>query len=135
LESPFPHRHSTTTHFEHQQLHQFEPKKYDFFARMTVADEAIDQAIESVNSGVPQKEAAKQWGVPPTTLWNRLHGTRADKEVKKAKQRLTEVQEAIIVDWAKSEERAGQGRSKVRLRAFGQAILMETGDMKPLGAR
>ncbi|KAM7212673.1 hypothetical protein V8F06_011924 [Rhypophila decipiens] len=79
---------------------------------MTVADEAIDRAIELVNSGVSQKEAAKQWGVPPTTLWNRLHGTRADKEVKKTKQRLTEVQEAIIADWAKSEEKAGRAPSK-----------------------
>ncbi|KAL2139688.1 hypothetical protein VTI28DRAFT_4858 [Corynascus sepedonium] len=96
----------------------------------------IQSAISDVQNGLcSQKDAAKKYSIPQSTLNRRLHGAHPRQLAKVHEQRLGPVQEKHVVDWCLKGETSGRAPSRVQVIAFAQTILAEGGDHKPLGAR
>ncbi|CAI4217631.1 unnamed protein product [Parascedosporium putredinis] len=51
-------------------------------------EEALQNAIRDVESGTSAKRAAKTWGVPRSTLQNRVRGSKPRREAYESLQRL-----------------------------------------------
>jgi 4-hydroxybenzoate polyprenyltransferase len=100
-----------------------------------VREHLIESAIQEVNKGTSQKEAAARWGIPKSTLSDRLRGAKSQKESKIPAQRLSVEQERFLVDWALNEEGAGRAPNRRQFAAFAREMLLEGGDHKPLGTR
>jgi hypothetical protein len=96
---------------------------------------AIQSAIADLNSGVftSQRKAAKAWGVPRSTLQERLHGRQPNAIAHSNQQRLTPEQEHFLVEWILEEDSRAQPPSHPRVREMATRILTMNGDYEPLG--
>ena len=62
-------------------------------------EESVTLAIDAVNRGEPVKRAASHYGIPRTTLINRIQGQRSRSISHTHLQRLTATQEAKLTSW------------------------------------
>src|SRR6266481_4392851 len=62
--------------------------------------EALIQAVvKAVHTGTSFRAAGKQFGVPPTTISNRLHGRKPVSVTHEGQQLLDNAQKAAVIDW------------------------------------
>jgi len=96
---------------------------------------AIQNAIRDLISGVytSQRSAAKAWGIPRSTLQDRMKGRRPHKIAHQQQQRLTPDQEEFLVEWIIDEDSRAQPPSHQRVREMAIRILKSNGDRCPLG--
>ena len=96
---------------------------------------AIQSAISDLNSGVftSQRKAAQAWGVPRSTLQERLNGRQPNAIAHSNQQRLTPEQEGFLVQWILEEDERAQPPSHPRVREMATRILHMNGDYEPLG--
>ncbi len=73
-----------------------------------VREEKIASAIDAINGGMPQREAATKWDIPQSTLSGRIHGATSKTEVLLGARRLSPLQERFLVDWCLNEEVAAR---------------------------
>jgi hypothetical protein len=76
--------------------------------------------------------AAQKYGIPKTTLYNRLHGQGAIADQIQPKQRLSSDDEDRIKVWALRQEQLGNELSHCQIRAAIEALLKQRGDNAPL---
>jgi Tc5 transposase DNA-binding domain/helix-turn-helix, Psq domain len=101
-----------------------------------VREQLIESALDDIRQGrTSQSAAAKKYGIPRTTLSDRVHGATSKKDSKTQCQRLSPDQEAFLADWCLHEEATGRAPSRRQIASFAQLILAEGGDHEPLGAR
>jgi hypothetical protein len=96
---------------------------------------AIQAAISDLISGVytSQRKAAKAWGVPRSTLQERINGRQPNAIAHSNQQRLTPEQERFLVEWILEEDSRAQPPSHPRVREMATRILHMNGDYEPLG--
>jgi hypothetical protein len=96
---------------------------------------AIQSAIRDLNSGVftSQRKAAQAYGVPRSTLQERLQGRQPNVIAHQHQQRLTPEQERFLVEWILEEDSRAQPPSHPRVREMATRILHMNGDYQPLG--
>lgn len=96
---------------------------------------AIQSAIADLNSGVftSQRQAARAYGIPRSTLQGRLEGRTNRVAAHHHQQRLTPEQEDFIVQWILEEESRVQPPSHARVREMATRVLRMNGDHEPLG--
>ncbi|UPX14071.1 uncharacterized protein EKO05_0004563 [Ascochyta rabiei] len=96
---------------------------------------AIQSAIADLNSGVftSQRQAAKAYGVPRSTIQERLSGRQPNAIAHHQQQRLTPEQEQFLVNWILEEDSRAQPPSHPRVREMATLILHMNGDYEPLG--
>jgi hypothetical protein len=56
----------------------------------------LQLAIRDVESGVSQRKAAERWGIPRTTLRDRISGRKTRAMEAETRQRLSTIQEARL---------------------------------------
>ena len=68
---------------------------------MDARDNIIQSAICDLNSGIykSQRAAAKAYGIPASTLRDRINGVTNKRISHQNQQRLTPEQESFLVDW------------------------------------
>lgn len=73
---------------------------------MDARELAIQSAISDLNAGVypSQRKAAQAWGVPRSTLQERINGRQPSAIAHHNQQRLTPEQELFLVDWILDED-------------------------------
>jgi hypothetical protein len=98
-------------------------------------EEDLLNVIFEVQNGETQTQAAANWGIPQSTLSDRLGGIRPKKHAHRGHQRLSPDQERFICEWTLEEEKAARAPSRKQLHGFAQSILIEAGDIVPLGVR
>jgi DDE superfamily endonuclease/helix-turn-helix, Psq domain/Tc5 transposase DNA-binding domain len=98
-------------------------------------EEDLSQALIAVTNGQSMRKAAIQWGVPRTTLYNRLHGHESRKEAYSGLQRLSPAQEERLTKWILIQNDIGLPPTHAQIRQFTQRILAIKGDHQPLGKR
>ncbi|KAJ2963829.1 hypothetical protein NQ176_g10835 [Zarea fungicola] len=96
-------------------------------------EDSIRNAIQTVKSGVSVNKAATRWGVPRTTLMNRLKGKGSHQTGSEVLQRLSRQQEINLCGWAITETAAGNPPTQRRLCDMATKILVAKGDLRPLG--
>ena len=84
-------------------------------------------------NGLSRKKASSIYGIPPSTLHDRIHGSTTKKRSKIRAQRLSPAHERFLIDWILHEEATGRCPSRRQVVAFAQRILIESGDEKPIG--
>ncbi|KAL8365123.1 hypothetical protein RB595_004102 [Gaeumannomyces hyphopodioides] len=83
----------------------------------------MSEAIQLVQSGVSQAEAARRWNIPRSTLQRRLQGGRTMRKAKEPFQRLSVKQESFVADWICTEEIAGRAPTREMVREFAEMML------------
>ena len=98
---------------------------------------AIQSAIQDLQSGIfsSQRAAAKAYGIPRTTLFSRLKGSKNARITHESQQRMTPLQEEFLVNWIIEEETRGYPPSHARAREMASRILRANGDTESLGKR
>jgi hypothetical protein len=104
---------------------------------MDARETAIQQAIQDLKSGIhtSQNAAAKAYGIPRTTLQDRLKGARDTTTSHQHQQRLTPDQEVFLVEWMLEEDARAYPPSHARAREMANRILRMNGDQNPVGKK
>ena len=63
-------------------------------------EEDVLAAIEAVTNGASRREASSEWGIPLSTLRDRLHGAQNRLAAAEAQMRLSPLQESKLVEFA-----------------------------------
>jgi 4-hydroxybenzoate polyprenyltransferase len=98
-------------------------------------EEDVQSALKDVTKGKSVRKAWLDWGVPRSTLQNRIYGHVSQKEAQAPNQRLSQVQEQRLTDWVLVQEALGQSPTHTQIKAFAGRILAVRKDAKPLGKR
>lgn len=109
----------------------------DVFKTTEDQEKAIAQAIEALKSGeiASERAAAKQFGIPRSTLHSRRRGCKDARHAHESQQRLSPKQERSLVDWIKAQDSEGHPLSHARLREMAFHICIGNGDKRELGKR
>jgi len=102
---------------------------------MDSRETAIELAIQDLNAGVfaSQRAAAKAYGIPRTTLQDRLKGATDRVSGHQHQQRLSPEQEESLVEWILNEDARACPPSHARVREMADRILRMNGDLQPVG--
>jgi 4-hydroxybenzoate polyprenyltransferase len=98
-------------------------------------EDDLNHAIEDVANGKPKKLAAREWGVPESTLRNRIKGSENHSIAAESQQRLSKVQEDHLANWVLTQEALGVPLTHAQIKEFAQRLLTIKGDYKSLGKR
>jgi len=77
----------------------------------------IAQAIKDVANG-KSLSAAKEWGVPHSTLWDRIRGSEPHSLAAESQQRLSRVQEDHLANWVLTQEALGVPLTHAQIKEF-----------------
>jgi hypothetical protein len=95
----------------------------------------IQKALSAITNGMSQKKAGLEYGVPRSTLQNRIKGHISRAEAHEPQQRLSTVQEEQLAKWVLVQESLGLAPTHSQIRAFAGRIVYAKGDATPLGKR
>jgi 4-hydroxybenzoate polyprenyltransferase len=101
---------------------------------MSQYDEAsLQAALKEVEAGVSQRKAAARWGVPRATIYNRINGRTTRTAIAEARQRLSKQQERHLAGWILTQDSLGLPPSHSQIQELAARILIESGDLEPIG--
>ena len=102
---------------------------------MDPREHAIQLAISDLGAGIysSQRAAAKAYGIPRSTLQERLKGRTSSALSHQHQQRLTPLQEDFLVEWILEEDARGYPPPHARAREMANRILRINGDTQPVG--
>ena len=98
-------------------------------------EEDLQRALNAIANGMGQRIAAREYGIPRSTIQLRINGSISRQEAHIPQQRLSEVQEQHLTKWVLAQESLGLGLTHGQIRAFAGRILQARGDALPLGKR
>ena len=103
--------------------------------KSSYTEDDLQRALSEVANGKSMRKASLHWGVPRSTLQDRISGHVSQKEAQAPYQRLSPVQEQRLTDWVLVQEAIGQSPTHTQIRAFAGRILAARRDANPLGKR
>ena len=83
----------------------------------------ISQALESILNGQSIKTAAKEWGIPRSTLQRRIQGAQSRASIAASRQKLSPTQESHLVQWVQVQAALGLPPTHQQVREFAERIL------------
>jgi hypothetical protein len=98
-------------------------------------EEDVDSALQAIAMGRSLRKAALEWGIPRTTLRDRIDGTQPRSVAFSGLQRLSKVQEDHLTQWILTQEALGLPPTHAQVRTFVSRILATKGDDSALGKR
>ncbi len=96
-------------------------------------ENALTAAIDAVNTGIPIRRAACDYGIPFTTLYYRLAGRQSKTIVYTFQQKLSPVQESRLAEWIYIQDVLGLASTYVQIRTFASRILLAGGTATGVG--
>ena len=72
-------------------------------------EDALTAAINAVNADTPVKRAARDYGIPMTTLQHRLAGRQSKTTAHTSQQKLSSIQESRLAEWIRVQDALGLG--------------------------
>lgn len=103
--------------------------------KLSYNEQAVQEALHAIANGMSQNKAELEYGVPRSTLQNRLKGIPTRQQAHAHEQRLSPTQEDHLAEWILNQECLGKGPTHQQIRIFAGRILDVKGDAKPLGKR
>jgi transposase len=98
-------------------------------------EKAVLAAIQDVENGVSQRQAAERHRIPRSTLRHRLNGGQSPRKAHEGKQRLSKEQEEHLVTWIVVQESLGLTVTHQQVRELAERVLKASGDNQSLGKR
>jgi len=100
---------------------------------MAPSENLIEEAFIAVTNGMPVTTAAKKYGIPRTTLRDRLAGSVSRLERNSATMLLSEYQETLLAHWIEVQQALGTSPSHRRVALAAVAFLQAAhDDRKPV---
>lgn len=96
-------------------------------------ENSMQDALVAIEKGMSRKGAAKQYGIPLSTLRDRLDGAVTIKQNAIDRQALSDVQESQLARWIIVQEALGTSPSHYQVRRAAEEILRARGIKKKLG--
>ncbi|OAQ96970.1 hypothetical protein LLEC1_06966 [Akanthomyces lecanii] len=96
-------------------------------------EDSIQNAIQSVRSGVSVSKSASQWRVPRSTLRHRLKGTMTHAAAAESQQRLSRRLELQLGGWITTTAVISEAPTHKQIRDVAIQLLAHEGDPRPLG--
>ncbi len=90
-------------------------------------------AISDIRNGKSVHKTSQKWGIPRSTLHDRLKGAQSIQQAKRFCQRLSQEQETYLADWVLAQAALGLPPTHQELRYFAERILQAAGERKSLG--
>ena len=106
------------------------PKKPHWVYTEDVVASAI---LDITDNGLSVRQAAEKWGVPRSTVSDRLRGQTALADQIQPEQHLIRNQEAKLTSWILRQESLGYAPSHSQIRACILAILQQQGRKPDIG--
>uniref|UniRef100_A0A8H7TQQ8 HTH CENPB-type domain-containing protein n=1 Tax=Bionectria ochroleuca TaxID=29856 RepID=A0A8H7TQQ8_BIOOC len=98
-------------------------------------EESLQNAIIDVGGGMSQRQAAARWGVPLTTVSNRIRGTQSRTVIAESQQRLSRKQERDLAGWILIQDSIGLPPSHRQIRKIAEALIGSDDQARPLGRK
>ncbi|TVY12490.1 hypothetical protein LARI1_G009648, partial [Lachnellula arida] len=95
----------------------------------------VQLALRAIASGMTQKTAGLEYGVPRGTLQDRIKGRLSRQEAHTFQQRLSMIQEDHLTKWVLVQESIGLAPTHQQIKTFAGRIASNQGDAKPMGKR
>ncbi len=86
-----------------------------------------------VEGKISKTKVAKQYGLPPSTFFDRINGKTSKKESAAERQRLTPGEEKAVMDWIKRLQNWGWPTRVEQVRFLTQELCQKKGDDAPIG--
>jgi hypothetical protein len=96
-------------------------------------ENTLTAALNAVNAGVPIKRAARDYGIPESTIRNRRDGRQAKTIAHTFQQKLSPVQEGRLADWIRVQDALGVAPTHAQIRTFASRILKAGGSTAGVG--
>ena len=96
-------------------------------------EEDLRKACEEAVKTRRLRKVPRKWNIPPSTLYNRLHGSLPRKVPHQDEQRLTQAQEERLANWILLQQALGVPPTYVQIRELTRRILAKRGDPRRLG--
>nr|AER39694.1 transposase [Verticillium dahliae] len=96
-------------------------------------EDEINQALEAIINGQSIKSASTEWGIPRTTLNNRLQGQQPRDIAFSTQQKLSPTQEKHLVEWIRIQAALGLPPTHSQIREFAERILHLQGGPQTIG--
>src|SRR6266699_61634 len=87
-------------------------------------ENTLAAAIDAVNAGTPLRRAARDYGIPLTTLHHRLGGRQSKPIAHTFQQKLSPVQESRLAEWICIQDALGLAPTHAQIRTFASRILL-----------
>ncbi|CCD33716.1 hypothetical protein BofuT4_P065280.1 [Botrytis cinerea T4] len=98
-------------------------------------EDDIAAALFAIAGGMSMRKACSEYGIPRTTLHNRINGHLSHKKGAQNLQKIAPVQERALANWILVQEALGTSPTHRQIRELGESILnLEGGDLS-LGKR
>ena len=134
-----PHRHfhpPTSTYNSFINFHLFLTRFsiYILQSKMTnYTEDEVNQALEAIANGQSIRIAARNWGIPRSTLRSRITGTQPRAIAFASQQKLSPTQESHLVEWIQVQAALGLPPTHQQIREFAERILRLRGGPQTLG--
>ena len=96
-------------------------------------ENALTAAINAVNAGTPVKRAARDYGIPMTTLRHRLAGRQPRTDAHAFEQKLSPIQESRLAEWIRVQDALGLGPTHTQICTFASRIFLADGSTAGVG--
>ena len=83
----------------------------------------VNQALDSIANGQSVRKASLYWGVPRSTLQDRLRGSQSKATAASSRQKLSTTQENHLVQWIRVQAALGLPPTHQQTREFAERIL------------
>lgn len=98
------------------------------------SEKDILAAIQDIESGISQREAAQRWRIPRSTLRHRCNGGQNSNKANEYRQRLSKEQESLLVQWISAQDALGIPPTHQQVKEFAERVIKAGGDDEiPLG--
>ena len=104
-----------------------------YYIMKQYTEDDVNQALDAIASGQSLRKAAIQWGIPRSTLQDRLNGNQPWNGAFSSRQRLSTTQENHLSQWVLSQAALGLPPTHSQLKDFAERVLRTQGDSQPLG--
>ena len=95
----------------------------------------VQRALLDIATGKSLRKAGLDWGVPRSTLSDRIHGRISRAEAQEPYQRLSPIQEQKLITWVLTQQAIGLCATHSQIRTFAGRIIAIRDDAPPLGLR
>ncbi|KAI1867673.1 uncharacterized protein JN550_006814, partial [Neoarthrinium moseri] len=99
------------------------------------SEQDLQEAIAAIANGAGIKESSREFGIPKSTLQNRIRGHQPRSEAFANQQRLLPSQEEWLSTWILAQDALGLAPTHAQVREFAERVLHAQGDTQPLGKR
>ncbi len=79
------------------------------------------------------KKISLEFGIPKTTIWNRIYGSQPHRDASESQQSLSRVQRDYLTQWVLTQVALGVPPTHAQIREFANRVLKAQGSSQSVG--